>query len=92
MEMIQTLYFHIQRMPGNIPGAFASFKTELENTFRMSNSKHLTIKVSGDGTKMSFFVIEDSSCKNSLDQIVFVIAKCSENYADIKSVFRPIFN
>ena len=99
-------HFEIQRLPGNVPGAFIDIESEinslLEHHIELNpDSDFVKIKFSGDGTKVSrisnfvIFSLSDVSSVNSVsfqDQRTFAIVECSEKYESLKICCCPIFD
>ncbi|CAG2210920.1 unnamed protein product [Mytilus edulis] len=99
----------LERTPGNVPGAFLNFRSEVENAIKQKfddvptddAQKKVRIKVSGDGTKvsrisnyvvMSFSLIDDATSLSSVHQKTLAIVKCTENYENIRSSLKPLFD
>lgn len=97
---------HIERLPGNVPGAFVSLTAELEKLVKYemkksTNCSKLDIKFSGDGTKVSrtsnFIIFSMSAVsddqKLSYHQLFTVgIVKCEEKYENLAATCQPIFH
>lgn len=95
--------FHIQRAPGNVPGAYISLKADLEMLFQKQQRDipdKLQLKISGDGTKVSrisnflvisYPIIHECSSVSVDKQRVIGILSCCENYDMINKTCLPIF-
>jgi len=97
--------FNFHRAVGNIPGAYVSITEELVryiNTNLSGEPHTLTVKISGDGSKvsrisncivMSFSVINsDDVSLSSLDQNVICIVNCKESFDHLKDACKPVFD
>ena len=85
-EEINSLY-HFERIPGNIPGAYASLESEIIRYIKYHvnpETDKIRIKISGDGSKvsrisnfvvLSFSVINDDLTLSSKDQNLFLHCK-----------------
>lgn len=97
---------HIERLPGNVQGAFVSLTAELEKLVKYemkksTNCSKLDIKFSGDGTKVSrtsnFIIFSMSAVsddqKLSYNELFTVgIVKCEEKYENLAATCQPIFH
>lgn len=96
--------FHIERTPGNIPGAYMSLQKDLSNFLEkltMPVANKIQIKISGDGSKvsrisnfvvLSYSLVTPASTVSVDEQRVFAIVNCTENYENMKSACMPIFD
>ncbi|VDI74504.1 Hypothetical predicted protein [Mytilus galloprovincialis] len=96
--------FEIYRTTGNIPGAYVSLKSELENCFKKFEtlpSETIKIKISGDGTRvtrisnfivLSFSIISETAKLSADEQTVLAIVKTSESYENLSSSLHPVFS
>ena len=101
-EDINSLY-HFERIPGNIPGAYVSLKSEIIRYIKYHvnpETDKIKIKISEDGSKvsrisnfvvLSFSVITNDLTLSSKDQNVFCIINCKEDYDHLKLAWKPIF-
>jgi hypothetical protein len=99
---INSLY-HFERIPGNIPGAYARLESEIIRYIKYHvypKTDKIKIKISVDGSKvsrisnfvvLSFSVITDDLTLSSKDQNVCCIVNCKEEYDHLKLACRPIF-
>ncbi|CAC5397270.1 unnamed protein product [Mytilus coruscus] len=95
--------FEIYRTTGNIPGAYVSLKSELENCFKKFEtlpSETIKIKISGNGTRvtrisnfivLSFFIISETAKLSADEQTVLAIVKTSESYENLSSSLHHVF-
>lgn len=90
----------IFRCPGNTPGAYVTIESEIRKHVHENNlpeGSRLQIKISGDGAKVSrvsnFVTLSLSFLgENGASPLkTLAIAKCSENYDNIKVLFDPLF-
>ena len=96
--------YKFQRTAGNIPGAYVSFKEELIKYIKSNvsaDSQLLKVKISGDGSKvsrisnfivLSFSIVQNETHLTSLDQNVFCIINCKENYEQLNAACKPVFD
>ena len=95
--------FHIERSPGNTPGAYVKIRDEITSFLHSSgvdNDKPVKVKVSGDGASVSrisnFVTIsltfpEEENCSSVNNVRAIGIFKCKEAYDELSSCCAPIF-
>ena len=95
--------FHIERSPGNTPGAYVKIKDEIMSfllSSEVDNVKPVKVKVSGDGanvSRISNFVTvsltfpDEDHCSSVYNVRAIGVFKCKESYDELGSCCAPIF-
>lgn len=93
--------FHIERCPGNAPGAYVSLSNEIAAHIidqSLNPGDTLKVKVSGDGAKMSritnFVTLsvsfpDSANCTSVHSVKTLAILKCAESYDTLKIAASP---
>ena len=104
-EDINKIY-HIERLPGNKPGAMINLNSELQRMIKFQLNKGVKdnkfqIKFSGDGARVSrisnFVIFSVAILTNeinlSYNQLnTLAVVKCDENYENLRDSCKPLFD
>jgi hypothetical protein len=104
-ENINKIY-HIERLPGNKPGAMINLNSELQRMIKFQLNKGVKdnkfqSKFSGDGARVSrisnFAIFSVAILTNeinlSYNQLnTLAVVKCDENYENLRDSCKPLFD